>query len=103
VVVEKSQFSQAEYSQTAQGAYRSARFSSISGHVSNFNLLFFEVVSSNVSFIFPKYFAAQKRHRRGLSTANSAETQLRETANSPARECTFVKINENAFEKAEKT
>jgi hypothetical protein len=60
------------------------------------------VVSSDVNFIFPEYFAVQKRHRRGLSTANSAETQWRETANSPARECTFVKINENAFEKAEK-
>ena len=39
--VRKSQFFRAQCSQTAQGAYRSARFSSISGHMSNFDLLFF--------------------------------------------------------------
>ena len=34
----------------------------------NFDIIFFEVVSSGVNFIFPGNFAAQKRHRRVLST-----------------------------------
>ena len=42
--VKKSAFSQAELSQTAKYVNRSTHFSSISGDMLNFNILFFEVV-----------------------------------------------------------
>ena len=71
--VRKTKKYQTGFSQTAQRAFWPARFSWISGCMSNFYMIFFEVVSSNVSFIFLKYFAAKKRHHRELSTANTTE------------------------------